>query len=396
MTHLLIFVENYGLGGADKMARIYADNLDYDKVTIFYNHDDNTTILLKKPLANNISAIPYRLPTLANLGAFANRFKKFLPLFVFLKIFNLIIRYPYWIISCIYFFAYFLRIKPTDFIINNGSYPGGEWCRSSTIAAKIYTKLISHSGKIIHVVHNEATPPFFRLFKAIEFFIDFLIDKCSTIVCVSHQNAERLVNIRNINQTITVIYNGIQKQQLKKYPILKNRAYKILNVASINDRKNQILIMQAVYILKNYDIELHLVGEESECGYLDILKKYARDQNLKVFFHGFSDPINFYKECDIFILSSTREGFPLAPLEAMSCGLPVITTNCGGSAEQICKNYNGIILRNNTSQELAEAISLFVANPRLLEQMGKNAYNYVQENFSFEQMISQYKDILSK
>lgn len=377
------------------MARIYADHLVAKKTTILYNHDDDVSILLKEPIKKTICGIPYKLPTLANLGTFANHFKNIYPLFVLLKFFNLLIRYPYWLFSCLFFLFKFIRLKPTNFIINNGSYPGGEWCRSATIAAKIYSILFSNTNKIIHIVHNEPTKPFFILFAPIDFFIDYLIDKSSKLICVSQQNADKLKEIRHIKQEVDVIYNGIQKQNCKKYLSLENRPLKLLNVASLDKRKNQLLILQTLNLLKQHEIELHLVGKESEDGYLQMLQEYAKNYNLNVFFHGFCNPKPFYKECDIFILSSLREGFPLVTLEAMSYGTPIITTKCGGAIEQVVNNHNGIMIDTNI-QDLSRSIEFFIHNPQEIEKMGKNAHTYVQKKFSFETMLSQYQKVCFK
>lgn len=389
MKHLLIFVENYVAGGADKMARIYADNLGAEKVSILYNCNDDTSVLFQEPLSPHIAPLPYSFPTIANLGAYANRFKNMLPLFAFLKLLNLIIRYPLWLFALIYFFFKILSIKPTHIIINNGGYPGGEWCRVATISAKIYTLFSKLSIPIIHIVHNHATKPFFFFLAPIEYLIDFLIDKSSKIICVSYENAKILKKTRYIKQNIEVIHNGVQINECKKHFPPSTHPLKILNVASLDSRKNQLLILQSLAKLGLDCIELHLVGKEEELGYLDMLKQYAKDCNLKVFFHGFCLPERFYQECDIFILSSIVEGFPLVTLEAMSYSMPIITTKCGGSIEQIIDNYNGLIVETNAAS-MSEAIDFFITNPQEIEKMGKNAYHHVKKHFAFAKMVDKY------
>lgn len=393
MKHLLIFVENYVAGGADKMARIYADSLGAEKMTILYNHDDDPSVLLQAPLSPHISPIPYSIPTIARLGAFANHYRKIPPLFVFLKLFNLIIRYPLWFFAFFYFFCRFLILKPSHIIINNGGYPGGEWCRTATISAKLYS-FVQSPTPIIHIIHSRATKPFFFLFAPIEYLIDYLVDKSSKLVCVSHENAETLKKVRFIKQEVQVIYTGVEIHSCKNYPPLSNRPLKLLNVASLYSIKNQILILQSLVELGNHDIELHLVGKEGEDGYLDMLQEYAKLHNLKVFFHGFCNPQPFYEKCDVFVLSSLVEGFPLVTLEAMSYGMPIVTTKCGGAIEQIINNYNGLLI-DASMQSLAQAITFFINHPQEIEKMGKNAYQHMQKHFAFDKMIEKYGRLLS-
>lgn len=393
MKHLLIFVENYVAGGTDKMARIYAENLDAEKITILYNNNDDTSILLQSPIPTNIIPTPYSIPTLANLGTFATRYRRILPLFISLKIFNLLIRYPLWIFSLFYFFFRFLKINPTHFIINNGGYPGGEWCRVATISAKLYMFFSQAPTTILHIVHNRATKPFFFLFAPMEYFIDLLIDKSSKLICVSHENAKTLKELRFIKQKIEVIYTGVKINPLKEYPPLDNRPLKLLNVASLYSIKNQLCILQALSNLKSYDIELHLVGAEGEDGYQNTLQQYAQDNNLKVFFHGFCSPEKFYQECDIFVLSSTWEGGPIVTLEAMSYGMPCIMTKVGAYNQQVIDEYNGLIVQNS-HKNISKSIEFFIKYPSKIEEMGKNAHRHMQKHFDFDKMIEKYKKTL--
>lgn len=375
------------------MARIYADSLGAEKVTILYNHNDDTSVLLQSPLSSHISPTSYHLPTLANLGAFANHYKKIPPLFIILKLFNLIIRYPLWIFALFYFFFKILSIRPTHIIINNGGYPGGEWCRVATLSSKLYASFLQKPIKILHIVHSHATKPFFFLFTPMEYLIDFLIDKSSQIICVSHENAEAIKNLRYIKQEIQVIYTGVKVHTHKKYPSLSNRPLRLLNVASLYSIKNQLLILESLKQLKDHNIELHLVGREGECGYLQMLKQYAQIHNLNVFFHGFCSPQKFYEECDVFILSSIWEGGPIVTLEAMSYGMPCIMTLVGAYELQIIKDYNGLLVKNSPTS-MSEAIKFFINHPQKIEEMGKNAYQHIQKHFAFDKMTKNYKRLL--
>lgn len=395
MKHLLIFVENYVAGGADALARTYADYLKSDQTTILYNYDDDTSILLKEPLSPHITPIPYSIPTIARLGSFANKTKKFLPIYILLKIFNLFIRYPLWLYSMCYFLILFCKIKPNIFLINNGGYPGGEWCRSATIASKIYSFIQGQKYPILHVIHSKSTKVFFILLAPIEFLIDFLVDKSSKIICVSHDNANSLLSFRYIKQKIEVVYTGVPIHQVKSYAYHTSNSLKLLNVAALYSLKNQMLILQAISLLENYNIELHLIGKEGENGYLEKLKDFAKQKNLKVFFHGFCNPSKFYQECDLFVLSSSVEGFPLVTLEAMSNGVPIISTYAGGVIEQIIPYHNGILIENSP-QSLAKAIEFFITNPLEIEKMGRNAQKYVKNHFNFDKMVEKYNHLISK
>jgi len=76
---------------------------------------------------------------------------------------------------------------------------------------------------------------------------------------------------------------------------------------------------------------------------------------------------DFYSKLDLFVSASRNETFGIVLIEAMSCGLPVIATKCGGPQE-IVTEENGILIDKDNVQELAEAI----------ENMSKNISRYNQ------------------
>ncbi|PWH12791.1 MAG: hypothetical protein DDG60_11755 [Anaerolineae bacterium] len=77
----------------------------------------------------------------------------------------------------------------------------------------------------------------------------------------------------------------------------------------------------------------------------------------------------------LFVLSSDYEGIPNALIEAMSVGLPCISTDCspGGAAELIENMHNGILVKTGDSRALAQAIRFMLDHPQQAEQMGQNA-----------------------
>ncbi|NQY23182.1 MAG: glycosyltransferase family 4 protein [Campylobacteraceae bacterium] len=390
---LILLVENYSAGGSDKVARILYENLSLKKIHLFINKSNDTSILLSSKFKDNFQITYYNLITIAELGKYANSKKKFFFLYILLKIFNLIVRYPLFFISIIYFYYKFKKINGDLFISNNGGYPGGEYCRSSTIAARLVNL------KCFHIIHSIPTSVFFKPFKHIESLIDNLVDKSSKILCVSNDIKSKLQITRNIKQNTKVIHNGIKKEQLKNY--VNTDTLRLLNVASLYSLKNQIFLIKVIkkIIDSGYlNIELHLVGKEEEEGYLDKLKLLAKEYRIeeKIFFHGFTCPYKYYHECDIFVLSSKTEGFPMVTLESMSIGMPVISVDVGGVREQIIDNYNGFLLNNYNINDFAQKVLFFYSKRENIEILGKNAYKYFLENFTIDKMIENYNKELGE
>jgi glycosyltransferase involved in cell wall biosynthesis len=96
----------------------------------------------------------------------------------------------------------------------------------------------------------------------------------------------------------------------------------------------------------------------------------------KVFFLGWIDKFqrnSLLADADIFILPSYNEGLPMAILEAMSWGLPVIATPVGGIAEVTIPGENGLLVTPGSVQQLSDAIKLAIDDKPLRLSMGQNA-----------------------
>jgi glycosyltransferase involved in cell wall biosynthesis len=96
---------------------------------------------------------------------------------------------------------------------------------------------------------------------------------------------------------------------------------------------------------------------------------------------------------DLFVLPSKREGLPVAVLEAMAAGIPVISTNVGGVAEIVEDGKSGVLLPPEDSQALARKIDMVLKDGALASTLGRNARNRVEKFFSIDKIIEEYSTI---
>jgi glycosyltransferase involved in cell wall biosynthesis len=87
---------------------------------------------------------------------------------------------------------------------------------------------------------------------------------------------------------------------------------------------------------------------------------------------GFTDqPYRRFAESAIYVMSSRAEGFPMVLLEAMSCGLPLVSFDCQtGPADIIRDGYNGFLVPDGNHRELAAALNRLIEDPQLRRRMG--------------------------
>lgn len=174
-----------------------------------------------------------------------------------------------------------------------------------------------------------------------------------------------------------VVINNPVYIKYDDFPIPVKRRKVIVNVGRLHEQKNQILLINAFAKISNefseYNLEIYGQGElESELK--DLIKRLKLED--RVILKGTTN--NLFAEifdASLFVLSSNYEGMPNALMEAMALGIPCITTDWkpGGAREIIVNGKNGLIISNNSQEELAKAIKYMLENPEQANLMGRNA-----------------------
>jgi colanic acid/amylovoran biosynthesis glycosyltransferase len=104
----------------------------------------------------------------------------------------------------------------------------------------------------------------------------------------------------------------------------------------------------------------------------------------------------YLQAADAFLLSSLSEGIANAALEAMACGVPVVTTDCGGMREAVTHSVEGWLTPVRQPVAMAQALQKLWEDPALRPQMGTAGRHRVVKDFNLDQQISQFLDLFQR
>jgi glycosyltransferase involved in cell wall biosynthesis len=125
------------------------------------------------------------------------------------------------------------------------------------------------------------------------------------------------------------------------------------------------------------------------------IKSLGLEGSVKLFGEQ-NNVAKFLFSADVFVLPSRSEGLPMALLEAMSAGLPVIATRLEGLGEVVLEGVHGLFAPVDDSDALAHVILQLLRDPNLRVRMGAAAKQRVNEMYSIDHTGEQYLTLMLK
>jgi N-acetyl-alpha-D-glucosaminyl L-malate synthase BshA len=234
--------------------------------------------------------------------------------------------------------------------------------------------------------------------------VTFSINKSDFVTSVSQSLKDDTLKLFNIKNEIQVIPNFIELDKIQKEDkppcqrsVMANANERIITHIS-NFRKVKRIpdIIKIFYaIQKEIPSKLMMVGDGPEkekaeqlCQELGILDK--------VIFFGNSNEIDkILCQTDLFLLPSKTESFGLVALEAMACGVPVISSNAGGLPEVNKDGFSGYLSEVGDIQGMAENAITILKNDDVLAEFKKNALVTAQK-FDIKNILPVYEDLYQR
>jgi glycosyltransferase involved in cell wall biosynthesis len=178
---------------------------------------------------------------------------------------------------------------------------------------------------------------------------------------------------------------------------------KILYLGYLGKEKGSFDLVKAAKDIsdKNIPVIFDLVGEDLSPGDVGRLKQQIDQAGLgnSVTLHPpvmGAKKIELLREADIFIYPSYSEGMPIAVIEAMACGLPIIATRIGGLPDLVSDGINGVLVDAGRVDQLVSAIEYLRSRPDLRITMQLNNYRGAFDKYDIEKLVPRLVNIYGR
>jgi glycosyltransferase involved in cell wall biosynthesis len=200
-----------------------------------------------------------------------------------------------------------------------------------------------------------------------------MLHKCDRVVCLSEswkQWFEQECGCENV----VIIKNIISEPQLLDVLSNDGNCLKMLFLGELGKRKGIYDLLDVIAELKEYDIQLYCGGNGDVDGVLKRVKDLKIEDKFKYLgWVGGDSKIDLLNKCDVFVLPSYNEGLPISVLEAMSYGMPIVSTKVGGIPEIVLNDENGFLIEPGDKKGLCDALLKLKDNESLRSSMGEKS-----------------------
>jgi len=233
-----------------------------------------------------------------------------------------------------------------------------------------------------------------------EFAADFGFD---LVLAVSKNVAGTIKKYLNsdFHGLVRVLYSGIDLSVFRPLPDLEKQ-WDLAFMGRLETMKSVDLFPEMLSILKQKfpNLTMMMTGEGSLKNRL-LSEFEERGVASMVDYRGVVEPEEvpvLINKSRIFMYPSRQEPFGLSIVEAMACGVPVVTTDVFGPREIVSNNYDGIAVLPDDVEALAEAVEALLRDNNLRDRIGKNAVKTVHERFDIKQhareLLATYDELI--
>ncbi|MBW1999065.1 MAG: glycosyltransferase family 4 protein [Deltaproteobacteria bacterium] len=223
-------------------------------------------------------------------------------------------------------------------------------------------------------------------------WVRLAVQRARVITAVSRFTANLVKRDLDLANGIKVIYNGVDVDRFKPCS-RKNSSSSTIKVLFSGNLSRRKGAQWLPLIAKGLDKGIRIFCTQG----LQARKILQSHPNLECI-----GPVPFknmpdrYREMDILLMPTVREGLSLAVLEAMASGLPVVASNCSSLPEQIDDGKGGFLCPLGDAKSFAEKINTLAESPRLRKEMGEYNRSKTEQSFTLNRMVNEYRDLFEE
>ncbi len=212
------------------------------------------------------------------------------------------------------------------------------------------------------------------------------------VICVSHEELRRGLAAETCRpDRSVVIHNAVDVHRFRPGPGSENGRTHLISVGRLQWPKDFITFAGALRRLPRESFEALVVGDGPD------REKIAETANGVLELAGNRDDVpELLAVSDAFVLSTTSEGLPLAVLEAMAAGLPVVASAVGGVPELVADGETGFLVPSRDEEALGEALGKLIADPDLRRRMGSAGRARAEAEFDLPAFQQAHLDLYER
>ncbi len=231
--------------------------------------------------------------------------------------------------------------------------------------------------------------------------ISFLLNRSDKIIAQSSNTKNNANKYYQPHNEIIVIPLGFVVPEFtnttRKDLNISEKGIILISVGRLVKRKGYEYAIRAISKLTHQNLKYLIIGDGPEEKNLkDLAKRFGVED--KVEFLGFvpeDKKFQYLSVSDIYVLSSSHEGFGICLLEAMYCGLPIVSTDNGGQTDFLVDGKNALMVPIEDSDALAGQIKTLIDDGILRLQMSENNKEDVKK-FYIETITKEYEGIFKE
>lgn len=284
---------------------------------------------------------------------------------------------------------YFIKKNRINIIHSHGK-GGGLYGRILGICLRI---------PVIHTFHGLHIEEYSSLKKQMYILLEKTFSTFSeTIIAVSNGEADLLIKNGMVpERKIKIIPNGVKIPLVNHDSPQKTKEHIVLSITRFDYQKNSELIIPIIQYLKSVkrldEFCFFLLGTGPGKTSLEESIINLGFENKVIFTGTVDKPSKLISQCFCYLSTSRWEGMPLAVLEAMAYGKPVVASSVVGNKDLIQHNQNGFLFDIKSPEEAANFLIRLADNKDLREVFTTNAIKMTNEKYSVERMANETSEV---